>query len=228
MNDAEESTSANPITPPAPTGARPNTTRLEAFSDGVFAIALTLLVLDLKVPHLDDNSTHLVGALKQVLWKHWPEYFAFVTSFCSVLIMWTHHHTLIRIVRRYDSLLLFANGFWLLSVTIVPFPTALVADYLLTPGAKVAASVYAGTFVLISFSGYLLLRVVLRDHAGAYLAPKMLRRMKLSYASGPVIYLLTIVVAQFSAWVAMGICTSQWLIWVIVALVREELGESDL
>ena len=228
MRDSEQLPPVNQNPVHNGSGSRPNTSRLEAFSDGVFAIALTLLVLDLKVPHLDDNSAHLVAALKHVLWKHWPEYFAFLTSFCSVLIMWTHHHTLIPIVRRYDSLLLFANGFWLLSVTVVPFPTALVADYLLTPGAKIAASVYAGTFVLITISGYLLLQVVLRDNAGECLAPRMLRRMKISYACGPVIYLLTVVVAQFNAWLAMAICTSQWLVWAIVAIVREELGETDI
>lgn len=228
MSDSRKPSSDDRDSPSNPPEARPNTSRLEAFSDGVFAIALTLLVLDLKVPHLNDDSPHLVAALKHVLWKHWPEYFAFLTSFCSVLIMWTHHHTLIRIVRRYDSLLLFANGFWLLSVTIVPFPTALIADYLLSPGAKVAASVYAGTFVLISISGFLLLQVVLRADGGEGLAPKMRRRLKISYATGPLIYLFAVGVAQFSAWAAMGICTAQWLVWAIAALIREEMGEPDI
>ncbi len=204
-----------------------NTVRLEAFSDGVFAIALTLLVLDLKVPHLNDKSRHLVVALGHVLWEHWPEYFAFITSFSSVLIMWTHHHTLMRMVRKSDSLLLFANGFWLLSVTIVPFPTALAADYLMTTGAKLAATVYAGTFVLISISAYLLLLVVLRDGGGLTVSPKLLRRMKLSYASGPVIYLVAAALAQLDAWLAMGICTVMWIMWAVTAVVREEFGEAD-
>ncbi len=202
---------------------RPNISRLEAFSDGVFAIALTLLVLDLRVPHLDEKSSHLAEGLKHILWKHWPEYFAFLTSFCSVLIMWTHHHALMKIVRRSDSLLFFANGFWLLSVTIVPFPTALAADYLLTPASKIAAAVYAGTFVLISTSAFLLLLVVLRCNTGDCLPPKMLKRLRWSYAAGPLIYLTAALLAQYNAWLTMGICTLLWLVWAVVALIREEL-----
>ncbi len=100
------------------------TGRLEAFSDGVFAIAITLLVLDLKVPDLNGASPAALGA---ALLKQWPNYLTLFISFATILIMWVYHHRLFQTARKADTLLLFSNGFLLLLVTVVPFPTALVA-----------------------------------------------------------------------------------------------------
>src|SRR3989442_12748190 len=110
-------------------------TRVEAFSDGVFAIAITLLILEIRVPHGDHDLWAGLRAL-------WPSYIAFVMSFVVILIMWLNHHELLRMVRAVNYPFLFANGFLLLTVTFVPFPTAVVAAYLTTPDAKVAAALY--------------------------------------------------------------------------------------
>src|ERR1700684_985946 len=96
------------------------TGRLEAFSDGVFAIAITLLALELKVPHFEPGD-HMTGRLISGLAAEWPSYFAFLTSFFTVLIMWVHHHAIFRLVKGIDVTLLFANGFLLMLVTVVPF-----------------------------------------------------------------------------------------------------------
>src|SRR5499427_108148 len=85
------------------------TGRLEAFSDGVFSIAMTLLVLELKVPSLSEAPS--AAELWAALVKQWPSYFAFVTSFFTVLIMWVNHHGIFRLVQRTNSALLFTNGF---------------------------------------------------------------------------------------------------------------------
>ena|ERR1700722_6592852 len=77
------------------------TGRLEAFSDGVFAIAITLLALELKVPHFDANGD-MTAKLIAGLDGQWPGYFAFITSFFTVLIMWVHHHAIFRLVRRVE------------------------------------------------------------------------------------------------------------------------------
>src|SRR5579863_1707260 len=114
------------------------TGRLEAFSDGVFAIAITLLVLELKVPHAGADGKISASALGASLLHEWPSYLALVTSFFTVLIMWVHHHILFKLVRKADAKLLFANGFLLLLVSVVPFPTAVVAEYLATPAAPAA------------------------------------------------------------------------------------------
>src|SRR5215813_3568997 len=96
------------------------TSRIEAFSDGVFAIAITLLVLDLKVPP-DPSGIH---RLAELLLSEWPAYLAFLTSFATILIMWINHHRIFTLVGRSDDRLLFYNGLLLLGVTVVPFPTS--------------------------------------------------------------------------------------------------------
>src|SRR5258708_6918603 len=134
------------------------TGRLEAFSDGVFAIAITLLALELKVPHLESGDGHLTaGALAAGLASQWPGYFAFLTSFFTVLVMWVHHHAIFRLVLRSDVTLLFANGSLLMLVRGVPPPPAVVAEYLRTPAAPAACTFYAGFFVLIAIAFSILL-----------------------------------------------------------------------
>ena len=191
------------------------TGRLEAFSDGVFAIALTLLVLELKVPHLPNGSAQQTSAaLASSLVSEWPSYFAFVTSFFTVLIMWVHHHTIFRLVYRTDATLLFTNGLLLLLVTAVPFPTAVVAEYLDTPAAPAACVFYSGVFVLIGIAFYLLLmaafrRPMLAPHA----SEGLVRKLRRSYRLGPPSYLVATLIAPFQPWGAMAICTVLWIWW---------------
>ena len=115
-----------------PENGAKETARLEAFSDGVFAIAMTLLALELKDPRVEPATA---GSLASGLLNQWPSYLAFFSSFFTVLVMWVHHHAIFRQVQRVDVRLLFANGFLLLLITAVPFPTAIVAQYLRTPAA---------------------------------------------------------------------------------------------
>ncbi len=124
------------------------TGRIEAFSDGVFAIAITLLVLDIKVPHIHGVSAResLLGALMQ----QWPMYLAYVISFITILIIWANHHSLFNYIRRSDDRFVFLNGMVLLLVTFVPFPTALLSEYIRSDNSQIAAAVYSGTYLLIS------------------------------------------------------------------------------
>src|SRR5258705_4433194 len=124
------------------------TARPEAFSDGVFAIAIPLLALELKVPSIPPAGA-TSAALGKALLQLWPSYFALVTSFFTILIMWMHHHAILRNVHRTDSRLHFSNGCLLLLITFVPYPTSVLAAYLNTPAAAMAAAFYAGTFVLV-------------------------------------------------------------------------------
>jgi len=101
------------------------TSRLEAFSDGVFAIAITLLILEIKVP-----PPGAAGELGPALARLWPSYLALVTSFANVGVMWINHHRLFGLIERTDEGLLGLNLLLLLGVTLVPFPTALLAEHL--------------------------------------------------------------------------------------------------
>ena len=105
--------------------AHPNT-RLEAFCDGVFAIALTLLIIDIKIP-----SSEVIGTTRE-MWlalRHLtPSILAFVVSFAIILITWVNHHAAFKLVNKSSASFMYANGFLLLSVVFLPFPTALVGD----------------------------------------------------------------------------------------------------
>ena len=117
----------------------PNT-RLEAFCDGVFAIALTLLIIDIKVP-----ASEGIGTTRE-LWlalRHLgPSIFAFVLSFAIILITWVNHHRFVQIGEQVIGSFIYANGFLLLTVVFMPFPTALVGEYLLTDHVAPAVVIY--------------------------------------------------------------------------------------
>jgi uncharacterized membrane protein len=191
------------------------TGRIEAFSDGVFSVALTLLVVDLRPPHLAHEG---VSQFWEAMGRMWPAYFAFVTSFASVLIMWVHHHTIFRLARRPDAALLFANGFLLLMVVIVPFPTAVVSDYLSTPVARSACLFYSSIFVVLAISFRLLLWAVLRQ---CRLSGDAVQRLRRSYRLGPPGYLLAALAALLSAWLSLAIVTALWILWAVVAARSE-------
>lgn len=125
------------------------TARIEAFSDGVIAIAITLLVLGIKIPL--HETVERIG-LPQALWNLWPSYLAFVTSFISILLIWVKHHWMISMVERTDHGFLYLNGLLLLFITFLPFPTGLLAEYMLHAEGKVAASLYAVTVLAISMA----------------------------------------------------------------------------
>jgi uncharacterized membrane protein len=128
------------------------TSRLEAFSDGVFAIAGTLLVLELRVPA---DTTELSTALVRL----WPAYAAYLVSFLTIGIIWVNHHTLLEHCKRVDRRFLYLNLLLLIAVGIVPFPTALVGQYILSAdGATAALVVYGmgGLLIAVGFTGVFL------------------------------------------------------------------------
>lgn len=122
------------------------TTRFEAFSDGVFAFAITLLVLDLGVDGVRADSQ---AALAAALRDHWPKFLSFVLSFLTILILWMNHHALFNWVVKPTGQLMVANGFLLFLVVLVPFTTALLGDHLGGPADHLAAGVYTALLVLV-------------------------------------------------------------------------------
>jgi uncharacterized membrane protein len=120
------------------------TTRLEAFSDGVFAIAATLLVLEIGVPAA--NGAKLGYELTRI----WPSYLAYVTSFITIGIIWINHHHNMRAIERLDRTFMFINLLLLLDVAFIPFPTKLVAEYLRHGGESPAVIAYAATLLVMA------------------------------------------------------------------------------
>jgi uncharacterized membrane protein len=202
--------------PQIETQGEKETGRLEAFSDGVFAVAITLLVFELKVPSIPLTGATSV-ALGNALLQLWPSYFALVTSFFTILIMWMHHHAILRNVHRTDSRLQFTNGCLLLLITFVPYPTSVLAAYLRTPAAKMAATFYAGTFVLVALSFTLFIYGAFRPHLlSKNASAKFIEATHRSYRMGPPLYLLATLAAFVDARLSLGICTVLWIYWAAV------------
>jgi uncharacterized membrane protein len=120
----------------------PGTGRLEAFSDGVFAIAATILVLEFTIAPGADLGRELLHI--------WPAYFAYVTSFVTIGIIWMNHHHTVSLLGRTDRTMLFINNLLLLTIAFLPFPTRLVSEHLRHAGAKPAAMAYGATFLVMA------------------------------------------------------------------------------
>ena len=197
------------------------TGRVEAFSDGVFAIAITLLVLEFKVPHLPEGATS--RDLFLALLKLWPSMVAFLGSFVAILIMWINHHGLFRLIHKTDSPFLFANGFMLLMVTFVPFPTAVLAEYLGSPGERAAAAFYIGTFVVISIAFNVFWATATKRRLLRHGVPDaVVARIRNAYRFGLGVYVGSTLLALWNAAAGLAACLSLWIYWSVLAYRAEE------
>ncbi len=180
------------------------TQRIEAFSDGVFAIVVTLLIFNVKLP---DPAAVTANGLLAELAKSWTIYLAFAASFFFVLVMWINHHRLFTIIRRSDNNLMLLNGLLLFGVTVVPFPTSIVAAYLLDPQQQAAVFIYNGWFFLVAIMFQLLWRYAahnnrLFSHA---VDPAITRHIARSYNIGLVLYLAAVLIDIISPPVSLAI-----------------------
>ncbi|MFF3577717.1 TMEM175 family protein [Streptomyces mirabilis] len=171
--------------------------RVEAFSDGVFAIAITLLILEIKVPEVGEH-----GSLWHALGAQWPSYAAYVVSFLVIGIMWINHHQVFSYVARVDRTLMFLNLLVLMVVAAVPWPTAMLAEYLREDRAShAAAAVYSLVMVAMALTFQALWWHLTRtghlfdarvDMDGA-------RRTRVRFALGSLAYPATVGLAYVSA-----------------------------
>ena len=173
------------------------TSRIEAFSDGIFSIASTLLVLELKPP-----------AAGQPFWQgiltQWPGFASFLLSFLFIGIMWINHHRLFTHVREADDVLMLANLVLLLGVVWIPYPTLLMAQSVAAGDIRDAAILYNGSYLMIGLLFNLLLftcikrGLVDREYADV-------RGIAIQYAFGPVIYLLCLIVTWWNVPISLAI-----------------------
>lgn len=190
------------------------TGRVEAFSDGVFAIAVTLLILGITVPPTWTKEQLLDTVLGQ-----WPSFLAYGLSFVIILIMWVNHHALFTIIRRADHTFMIINGLLLMMVTFVNYPTSLLAQAIKTDlssgtsplrgssDSKVAALIYSGTFILIAILYNVLWHYA--KHNGRLLArnydPEYVELITRQYRLGPLYYLVAFVLAFFSVGASIAV-----------------------
>ena len=185
------------------------TNRLEAFSDGVFAIAATLLILNVAV-----SSDHLSVELVKI----WPSYVAYAVSFVTIGIIWANHHTVMGQISHVNRTFLVINTLFLMVVSFIPFPTHLLSEYILDPNnAQAAAVVYGitGTLVAVMFN------IMWRYAAGgrrllrADAKSRTVDGITRSYLPGPFLYAAATAVALASPVVSAGIYAAIALFYVV-------------
>ncbi|MGZ3419060.1 MAG: TMEM175 family protein [Polyangiales bacterium] len=170
------------------------TARVEAFSDGVIAIAISLLALSLAVP------SHGSAPLATALLDAWPHYLAFVTSFVTIGIIWINHHRVFTHIRRVSHGLLLWNGLLLMNICLIPFTTGLVAEHIGRPDARIAAAVYSASFVFTTVSFNLLWRHATHHQLlDRRVDAAVIQRINRQYGFGPLLYLATTAAAFYTA-----------------------------
>jgi uncharacterized membrane protein len=193
------------------------TSRVEAFSDGVFAIALTLLILGIKVPDLNDFASN--DKLYRSLVSLWPSYLALILSFTAVLIMWINHHGFFKYLKKINTAFLYANGFLLLTVTFMNFPTAILAKYFETPAFNIASAFYCGSLLLINVAFNLLWfssaykRKLIKDE----ISDDLIIKIRNAYWFGFIIYLVAFIISFFLPFVGLSISISLWIYWTVLS-----------
>jgi uncharacterized membrane protein len=190
------------------------TARLEAFSDGVFAVAITLLILELKSPVLAEATNR---SLLEGLSEKWPEYVAVVTSFASVLTMWLAHHDAFKIVKAVKKPLLLTNGLLLFMVMMQVYSTKVVSAHLGTGAASVAAAFYSGMSFLLCASFALMWQVATRDPTALVAGTSATESAKkrANYWLGTLIYLAAIPLAFVNPWISIGIIDLSLVFWIV-------------
>ncbi len=205
-----------PVSPSAGGSRLHGTERLNALSDGVFAIAITLLVLELRLPEIATDAPPAVFA--RALLDVQPRLISFLISFFVIGLFWLGHHRMFRIIVRADSALSFLNLVLMLFVAVIPFPTAVLGRY--APSQPLAVMVYAGTMVLagLTSTGLWLYTRRHRELLAPGTTSRQLTHFILRGLSMPAVFLASIFIAFFNADLAMW---SWWLILVVrVAIER--------
>lgn len=193
------------------------TFRIEAFSDAVFAIAITLLVLDLRVPSGTQYADPKV--LLSRLTEEWPAYFAFGLSFFSIFIMWVNHHKIFRQISKRNTAVTFANGLILFLASLVSWPTALLARYYGTPSASLATALYTALFVVINLAYNLLWYLASRDRQllRKELSLTHIRRIQRNYVLGIPWHLAAFLCSFYYPSLALALCALLWTYWAFTS-----------
>ena len=189
------------------------TQRTEAFSDGVFAIAITLLIIEIGVPQVEGSES-----LPEALARLWPSYFGYMLSFVTIGIMWANHHGMFKDIERVDHTLIVLNLLLLMSIAFLPFPTAVLAEYLQEEDFKLTATLAYGTTVTVIavfFNVMWLYASSGRRLIDEHVSDARVRSRTLRYLPGPLLYGVTIPLAFVSVWISLGIYSALALLYLL-------------
>jgi uncharacterized membrane protein len=191
------------------------TGRIEAFSDGVFCVAMTLLAIEIGIDAKGiANDTDFVHAII----GHWPIYLSYAISFVNVLLAWMGHHGLFKHLRNTDNAVMMANGLLLMLIALVPFPTKTLGVFLQTGAFKAAVIFYTGYFVLISLAFRLLWAAAAgkTDILVHGISPAQIKRITRNENIGLVCNAVILATAFVSPWTALVFSFVMWIYWIFL------------
>lgn len=196
--------------------SNPNS-RLEAFCDGVFAIALTLLIIDIKIPATAgiNNAADFWLALKHIA----PSVLAFILSFAIILITWVNHHAAFKLANKSSPSFIYANGWLLLTVVFLPFPTSLMGEYILTDHASPAVVLYNSVLALQAIGWILMGSTALKNHLYKSEKAAGITRENTRYAYFAFTLYSLFAIAAFWFPLTIAIATTlTWIFWLILGI----------
>jgi len=199
------------------------TGRIEAFSDGIFGVAITLLAIEIGISEYQDPTNR--NLFEKIIEK-WPEYFAYFNSFATVLLIWMGHHQLFNRIRKASHSVLLLNGLVLLFVVLFPYPTRTVGIFIGTPAVNTAVAFYAAFTGLIVLSMLCLNLGILRTPQYIIDADKNIKwliNLKRGQLLAITLYFIAACIAFFQPTIALLITFGMWVYWAIVT--KDPLAE---
>lgn len=205
------------------------TSRIEALSDGVFGVAITLLAVELGLDIRDIEAHHAIEStsnpeLLHLLFGLWPKIFTYFNSFASVLLMWMFHHQLFKLVRSIDTRLMLCNGLLLLFVALVPLPTKTMGEFIFTDAFRSATLFYTGYSILVAFS-FLILSFAIKAKNGRLLLPDLpagrLTGLSRGLWMGFLLNTGIFILAFFEPAAALILNFCMWIFWAFLAGISE-------
>ena len=198
-----------------------DTARIEAFSDGIFAVAITLLAIDLGLDVKDLEVHHSLetttaNELLQSLLALWPKVFAYFNSFASVLLIWMSHHRIFKLLRTTSNRLILANGLLLLAVASLPFPTKTMGEFLGTDARKTAILFYVAYTVIIALLFLLIMWVVTNSKPSLLLpgiSSKTIANIRKGLRTGFLLCTIIFIITIFVPLNELGLSFCMWVFW---------------
>ncbi|MET3538807.1 TMEM175 family protein [Chryseobacterium limigenitum] len=197
--------------------------RLEAFCDGVFAIAITLLIIEIKIPPIENIHTKI--ELWDALAHSWPSWLAFFISFITILISWVNHSHALKSFGKTSPQFTYANGLLLMAIIILPFPTMAIAEYLQTDIAQPAITLYCAASLLNNIAWNIIQYTY--THPQSLFKPSVniekIRAGIMTTRMGFGLYLFAFLLSFWFPLTAFIIVASSWGIWLILSIsIKEE------
>jgi uncharacterized membrane protein len=193
-------------------GAEPGTGRIEAFSDGVFAIAITLLIIEVAVPEVAGDES-----LASALTDQWQSYLAYALSFLTIGIYWANHHSIFRLFTGTDHGFLLLNVFFLMCIAFLPFPTAVLGSYLGDADRRETAVTFYAFGLLLPAFGWSCSWLYARSRRliDPRLTPGFVRFRTVQYVLSIAFYALALLVSLWSAWAGLAICGGITMLYLL-------------